>query len=169
VEVTECEWPDWCGQVLELLQDSDDEERQELGRRAMMRTLAPQTTASFVYMMNDGKHPDDDSFSAMMRNASAVGFDAILSQPYNNHLPMNPKNASIVARFKALVELGKALPNPLMLGEYTCLQGKLSQVSNPTHSMCTHTFKGNQISVAAKLNIGVIEREWPDWSGRDEN
>jgi hypothetical protein len=58
--------------VLELLQDSDDEERQELGRRAMMRTLAPQTTASFVYMMNDGKHPDDESFGAMMRNASAV-------------------------------------------------------------------------------------------------
>ena len=34
--------------VFELLQDSDDEERQELGRRAMLRTLAPQTTASIV-------------------------------------------------------------------------------------------------------------------------
>ena len=33
------------------------QERQELGRRAMMRTLAPQTTASFVYLMNNGKHP----------------------------------------------------------------------------------------------------------------
>ena len=99
--------------VFELLQDSDDEERQELGRRAMLRTLAPQTTASIVCkrrryfhfdssqcvlltrrarlswrrsdMMNNGKHPDDESFAALMRNASAVGFDAILSQPYNNH------------------------------------------------------------------------------------
>jgi hypothetical protein len=70
--------------VLELLQDSDDEERQELGRRAMLRTLAPQTTASFVWMMNDGKHPDDEGFAGLMRNASAVGFDAVLSQPYNN-------------------------------------------------------------------------------------
>ena len=69
--------------VLELLQDSDDEERQELGRRAMMRTLAPQTTASFVYMMNDGKHPDDESFSAMMRNASAVGFGKLPKQSAN--------------------------------------------------------------------------------------
>ena len=35
---------------------------------------------------------------------------------------MDPDNATVVARFKALVELGKSLPNPLMLGEYTCLQ-----------------------------------------------
>eukprot|EP01047_Picozoa_sp_COSAG01_P073159 COSAG01_NODE_11839_length_1849_cov_1.879429_2_plen_79_part_00 len=35
---------------------------------------------------------------------------------------MSVKNATNVARFKALVELGKTLSNPVMLGEYTCLQ-----------------------------------------------
>ena len=49
---------------------------------------------------------DDASFAAMMRNASAIGFDALLSAPYNNHIAMNPRNETHVARFKALVELG---------------------------------------------------------------
>ena len=123
--------------VYELLQDSDDEERQELGRRAMLRTLAPQTTASFVYLMNSGKHPDDESFSAMIRNASAVGFDAVLSAPYNNHIPMNPTNATHVHRFKALVELGKSLPNPVMLGEYVCLQ-QMKTVNTTNDNQCVN-------------------------------
>ena len=57
--------------------------------------------------MNSGKYPSDESFAALMRNASAVGFDAVLSHPYDNHLPMNTRNETTVARFKALVELGK--------------------------------------------------------------
>ena len=44
--------------VFELLQDSDDEERQELGRRAMLRTLAPQTTASIVCKRRRYFHSD---------------------------------------------------------------------------------------------------------------
>ena len=35
--------------------------------------------------MNSGKYPSDESFAALMRNASAVGFDAVLSHPYDNH------------------------------------------------------------------------------------
>ena len=31
-------------------------------------------------------------------------------------------NQTTVERFKALVQLGESLPNPLMLGQYTCLQ-----------------------------------------------
>jgi len=31
-------------------------------------------------------------------------------------------NQTTVERFKALVKLGESLPNPLMLGQYTCLQ-----------------------------------------------
>ena len=141
--------------VFELLQDSDDEERQELGRRAMLRTLAPQTTASIVYMMNNGKHPDDKSFAALMRNASAVGFDAILSQPYNNHVGMGP-NQTTVERFKALVKLGESLPNPVMLGQYTCLQ-QMKTINATNKNQC----KSHMVVVAGDLGVcqgGVCQR-----------
>ena len=58
---------------------------------------------------------DDASFAAMMRNASAIGFDALLSAPYNNHIAMNPRNETHVARFKALVELGNQKRNRVFL------------------------------------------------------
>ena len=124
--------------VYELLQDSDDEERQELGRRAMIRTLAPQTTQSFLYHMDTGKHDpanNDCDFKQMMADASSVGFDAVLSNPYNDYIPLSIGNMTNVLRYRVLVEYGKTLQPPIMLGLYTCLQ-QMKTINSTNNDQC---------------------------------
>ena len=99
----------------ELLQDTDDLERSTLGRRRMLRALAPQVTEATGPMYR----PDTDdpaALAAAMDQAAALGFEMF-------HLGvLDPTNftAPNLAALRALVDYGHA--RGLMMAFYTLLQ-----------------------------------------------
>ena len=92
--------------TFELLQDSDDRERQSLAHRRLYRILAPQTSQQFLAVhARTGELP---AIRHLLDQMAAVGLDRMQVGPHGVHPPVNSDNPEVRAEWKQLADYAHA-------------------------------------------------------------